>query len=84
MDTRPEIYNFITNNFLGAKENNLSDDESLLEKGVIDSTGVMELILFLEETFKVSIEDDEIVPDNLDTINRISQFVNSKLAKSAH
>ena len=55
------------------------DDDSFLEKGIIDSTGVLELVSFLEETFNIKIEDEELVPDNLDSINKITTFIQKKV-----
>ncbi len=75
---------FINDNFLfGSKAGQLSDDDSLLEKRVIDSTGVLELISFLDASFGVKVEDHELVPENLDSINRIVAFVENKLRAAA-
>jgi acyl carrier protein len=57
----------------------LQDNDSLLNKGLIDSTGVLELVFFLEKTFSIKVNDDEVLPDNLDSISRISDFVRGKL-----
>jgi acyl carrier protein len=81
---REELRRFITNNFLfGAEDSQLSDDESFLEKGLIDSTGVLELVAFVEEQYGISFQDDEITPENLDSINRLIQFLNKKLISAA-
>jgi acyl carrier protein len=56
----------------------LADDASLLRRSIIDSTGVIELVTFLEETFGITIDDEEMVPGNLDSINRIAVFVQRK------
>lgn len=70
---------FVTDQFLfGQEDDNLSDDDSLIENGVIDSTGVLQLIGFLEEEFKVQVGDDEVIPQNLDSINRLAEFVQTK------
>lgn len=61
----------------------VKDDQSLIESGTVDSTGAMELILFLEETFDIAVEDEEVDPENLDTINIIAKFVENKLKESA-
>lgn len=73
---------FIIENFYVPEELALADGTSLLERGIVDSTGVLEITAFLERTFGIAIADDEIVPDNLDTIERISEFVARK-AKAA-
>lgn len=61
----------------------IGDDESLLNSGVIDSTGAMEMILFLEETFDIVIGDEEILPDNFDTVDLAAAFVENKLKEAA-
>ena len=73
-----EIRDFVVTNFLFGKGDELRDDESLLENGVIDSTGVLELVSYLQERFDMRIEDDEIVPANLDSIRNLVQFVSRK------
>jgi acyl carrier protein len=71
---------FVTENFLfGRKDENLSSDDSLVEKGVIDSTGVLILVAFLEQNLGVIVQDDEIIPENLDSLNRIAAFAARKL-----
>lgn len=59
-------------------ESALNSDESLLEKGVIDSTGVMELVAFLEDEYQFRVSDDELVPENLDSVRNIVAYVDSK------
>ncbi len=70
--------NFIIENFLFEEDDNLKEDTSFLENGVIDSTGVLELVMFIEETYGISVEDDEIVPENLDSISKIAEYVQRK------
>ena len=60
------------------KESSLSNDDSLMAKGIIDSTGILELVSFIQDTFHVSIEDHEMVPENLDSIDKIVAFVTQK------
>lgn len=75
-----DIRRFVVENFLfGQNDKQLSDDQSFLESGIIDSTGVLELIGFLESTYGISIADEELVPANLDSIERVARFVDSKL-----
>jgi acyl carrier protein len=80
-----EIRQFVIDNFLfGQSDRQLGNSDSFLESGIIDSTGVLELIAFIESKFEVSIADEELVPANLDSIDRVSAFVERKLqAKSA-
>jgi acyl carrier protein len=70
-----QIRAFITSNFYVADPASLQDGDSLLDSGVIDSTGVMEVIAFIEETFGFDVEDMDILPENLDSIDRIAAFV---------
>jgi acyl carrier protein len=74
------IREFIADNFLFGRASDLNDSDSLLEKGVVDSTGVLELIGFIETKFGVKVSDEEIVPENLDSIERIGAFLDRKLA----
>lgn len=78
MDIKKQVRTFVTSNFYVADPSALDDNASLLDKGIIDSTGVLEVIFFIEETFGITIEDSEMLPENLDSIERISQFVARK------
>ena len=78
MDIKEQVRAFVTSNFYVADAAALDDDASLLEQGIIDSTGVLEVIGFIEDTFGITIEDSEMLPDNLDTIGRIANFVARK------
>jgi len=71
---------FITTNFYVADPAALSDDDSLLDAGIIDSTGVLDLIGFIEAQFGITVSDDELVPENLDSIARLSAFVERRRA----
>jgi acyl carrier protein len=75
---REQIRNFVTSNFYVADPAALKDEESLLDSGVIDSTGVLEVIAFIEDTFEFTVEDMEMLPENLDSIERIANFVMRK------
>lgn len=79
MEIKTELRNFILENFMmGMEESGLNDSDSLLDKGIIDSTGVLELVGFLEEHYEFTIEDDELVPDNLDSVNNLIKFIEKK------
>jgi acyl carrier protein len=75
-----KIKKFINQTFLRGGEANpgLENDTSFLEKGIVDSTGVLELVTFLEETFSIKVEDEELVPENLDSVNNLVNFVSQK------
>jgi acyl carrier protein len=71
-----EIKAFIVSNFLfGQEGNGIADDQSLLESGIVDSTGLLELVAFIEERYAISVGDQELVPENLDSLRNLSQFV---------
>jgi len=78
---RTQVHEFIRKNFLFDDATHVGDDQSLLGSGVVDSTGILELISFLEETCKVKFADSELVADNFDSVNRISAFVMKKQAQ---
>ena len=75
------VRNFLIENFLFEDDENLKDDTSLLENGIIDSTGMLELITFIEETYGISLDDDEMVPENLDSISNITEFIQRNSCK---
>jgi len=79
MSHRTEIQLFVVENFLFGDGARLQDDTSLHEEGIIDSTGVLEVILFLEQTYHIHIEDEELVPQNLDSVINIDRFLERKL-----
>lgn len=81
-DCKEKIKAFIIENFLFGNADGLNDDTSFLEEGIIDSTGVLELITFLEEKFSIKVDDDELIPENLDSIENVTQFVEKKIANS--
>lgn len=78
MDTRDQVRQFITTNFYLPPEQKLEDGDSLLDSGLVDSTGVLEIVLFIEEKLGVTVGDQEILPENLDSIDRITGFVESR------
>ncbi len=76
------IKEFIIENFLFGEESDLNNDTSFLEEGIIDSTGVLELIEFLEEEFEIEIDDEDMIPENLDSLNNLEKFI-AKLLKTS-
>ena len=75
------VREFIVNNFLFGQDGaELTDDASLLELGIIDSTGVLELVSFLEGGYQLKIDDEELIPENLDSIRNVARFIRRKLA----
>jgi len=80
MNIEQLVRDYIVQNFLLGQESGLDSSDSLLEGGVIDSTGVLELVMFLEKTFGVEVVDEDLVPENLDSISSIVAFVEQKQA----
>jgi acyl carrier protein len=78
MDIKEQVRDFVRTNFYVADPKALADDASLLDQGIIDSTGVLEIISFLETSFGFAVEDAEMVPENLDSIDNIASFVERK------
>ena len=78
-DNKIKIREFITENFLFGEANGLNDGTSFLEEGIIDSTGVLELVNFLEEEFSITVDDEELIPENLDSINNVTAFLDGKM-----
>jgi acyl carrier protein len=78
MENTQVIRNFIVENFLFGEDDGLDEDTSFLEDGIIDSTGVLELVVFLEETFGFTIEDEEFIPENLDSIQNVVKYLKRK------
>lgn len=78
-DIKKTVRQYILDNFLmGDLGTKMEDDYSFLEHHIIDSTGFIELVSFLEETYKISIQDEEMIPENLDSLNNIDRFVRGK------
>jgi acyl carrier protein len=71
-----EIRKFIVENyFLGQDESTLKDSDSFLEYGILDSTGILQLITFLEETYGIKVQDEDVSPENLDSIDRVAAYL---------
>jgi len=79
-EMREQVRAYIVDNFLFGDDSGLEDSTSFLESGMIDSTGILEVISFLEEQFKIKVHDDELIPENLDSIGNIVGFLGAKTA----
>ena len=79
-DIEREVHNFVVTNFLFGQPLELRPEDSLLGAGVIDSTGVLELVDFLEERYEIKVEDEEVIPDNLDSVKNIATYVARKIS----
>lgn len=80
MDIQDTIASFITDNLLLGKRVDVANAPSFLEAGIVDSTGVLELVQFLEDTWGFAVKDEEMVPENLDSLASLVRFVNEKNA----
>ncbi|MDP2207240.1 MAG: acyl carrier protein [Bacteroidota bacterium] len=77
------VSNFISKNFLFNQEKQVDDTVSLLGTGIIDSMGTLELISFLESNYNIRFDDEELVAENFDSIEKIKEFLSTKLNHSA-
>jgi acyl carrier protein len=77
-DIRSKIRAFIVENFLFGAEDGVKDDTSFLDEGIIDSTGILEMVSFLEEEFRISVDDEELLPENLGSINNVVAYLGRK------
>ena len=81
MSTEEKVRNFILENYLFTEDQSaLSNNDSFLQKGIIESMGVLEVIFFLEDELGIKVEDEEMVPENLDSVDKIVAFINTKNA----
>ena len=78
MTIEERIRSFIVDNFLFGEEGWLRNDSSFLDGGIIDSTGIMQLVAFIEQEFTIAVEDQELIPENLDSIDKVAAFVVKK------
>ena len=78
-----EVTAFVVENFMFGDGGDLQATDSLIERGLIDSTGILELVSFLEKKYAIRIQDHELVPDNLDSLAALSAFVKRKLNVAA-
>lgn len=79
MIMKTTIRDYILGNLLFTEDPSvLQDDDSFLTQGIIDSTGVLEIILFIEDTFGIKVSDDEMLPANLDSVNKLAAFIMRK------
>lgn len=79
MSIEEKLRGFILDNFLFTDDQSaLSSEDSFMDKGIIDSTGILEVIFFLKEEFVVEVEDDEMIPENLDSVNNLVAYIDKK------
>jgi len=80
MDIEQQVRDYIVQNLLLGQRSRLDSSDSLLEGGVLDSTGVLELVTFLERTFQIEVADEDLVPENMDSVSNMVGFLERKLA----
>lgn len=79
MSVEKKIRNYVLENYLFTDDDSaLDSNDSFLEKGILDSTGILEVIYFLEEEFGIKVEDEEMIPENLDSVSRIVSYLERK------
>ena len=78
-DIRRKVRAFVVENFLFGNEDAVKDDTSFLDEGIIDSTGILEMVSYLEEEFSISVDDEELVPENLNSINNVVAYLERKI-----
>lgn len=84
MHLRSELRQFISENFLyGQEETPLSDDASFIDSGIIDSTGILELVAFVQEKYKIIVADEELIPAHFDSLNCLAAFIAKKSQSEA-
>ncbi|MBU5614622.1 acyl carrier protein [Geomonas azotofigens] len=83
MNVKDEIRNFVVENFLFGDAGGLTDDSSFIREGIVDSTGILQLVAYLQERYQVAVADEELIPENLDSVQRVAAFVEGKRQGSA-
>jgi len=78
-----EVREFVVSNFLYGQDRSFKDDDSFMAEGIVDSTGVLQLVAFLEETYGITVEDEELIPENLDSISYVSAYLARKISATA-
>jgi len=78
-EVKAAIIQFVNSNFLmGTSHIKYSENDSFLEKGIVDSTGVLEMVNFIQSNFGITVEDAELIPENLDSVNNIVAYISRK------
>ena len=82
MSLKEEIRNFVVENFLFGDAGGLTDDSSFIRDGIVDSTGILQLVEHLQEQYLITVSDEELTPENLDSVGRVAAFVAGKRGES--
>jgi acyl carrier protein len=82
-EIRQQVKDFLINNFIFDPSAQIGTEDSLMENGVVDSTGILEVIMWVEQTFGIHVEDSEVLPENFDSIGNIARYAQAKMGASA-
>ncbi|WP_026841449.1 acyl carrier protein [Citrifermentans bremense] len=83
MSLQEEIRSFIVDNFLFGDAGTLNNDSSFIKEGIVDSTGILQLVAFIQEQYRVVVEDEELIPENLDSVSKVAAFIENKMKMAA-
>jgi acyl carrier protein len=81
MSKNADIHEFIVENFLFGDGKDFTPDTNLFDKGIVDSTGVLEILSYIEETFNIVIDDDDVTQSNFSSVNNISNYLQNRLSE---
>ena len=80
-EIKEKVRRFVVENFLFGNQNGLEEDSSFLEEGIVDSTGILELVDFIEKEYGIKVEDDDLIPEYLDSIANVAAYIGGKTAQ---
>jgi acyl carrier protein len=83
MDHIKELKEFVINNFMFGQGDSLENDTDFFDKGIIDSTGTLELVSFIEEKYNISVLDNELIKENLSSLTKVNEYIKKKLASES-
>ncbi|ACH38104.1 acyl carrier protein [Citrifermentans bemidjiense Bem] len=83
MSLQEDIRSFIVDNFLFGDAGTLNNDSSFIKEGIVDSTGILQLVAFIQEQYRVVVEDEELIPENLDSVSKVAAFIENKMKMAA-
>jgi acyl carrier protein len=82
-EIQEQVKDFLINNFIFDPSAQIGAEDSLMENGVVDSTGILEVIMWVEQTFGIHVEDSEVLPENFDSIRNIARYAQTKIGAGA-
>jgi len=77
------VRDYVVTNFLFGEAGSLQDETSFMGGGIIDSTGILELVMFIEETYSIKVQPEEMLPENFDSVNRVAAFIGRKVSSAS-